>query len=59
MGCHALLQGIFLTQGSNPCHPWLLARQTKSFLLSPRESPVLPAPMCVADFLGEGASLAV
>ena len=19
MGCHALLQGIFLTQGSNPC----------------------------------------
>ena len=25
MGCHALLQGIFLTQGSNP-HP-LLGRQ--------------------------------
>ena len=42
MGCHALLQGIFLTEGSNLCHPWLLAWQTDSFPLSPRESP-LPA----------------
>ena len=42
MGCHALLQGIFLTQGSSLCHPWLLERQTDSFPLSPRESP-LPA----------------
>ena len=24
VGCHALLQGIFLTQGSNPCHLCLL-----------------------------------
>ena len=24
MGCHALLQGIFLTQGSNLCLLWLL-----------------------------------
>ena len=24
MSCHALLQGIFLTQGSNPCLLWLL-----------------------------------
>ena len=24
VGCHALLQGIFLTQGSNPCILWLL-----------------------------------
>ena len=24
VGCHALLQGIFPTQGSNPCLPWLL-----------------------------------
>ena len=24
VGCHALLQGVFLTQGSNPCHLRLL-----------------------------------
>ena len=24
VGCHALLQGFFLTQGSNPCLLWLL-----------------------------------
>ena len=24
VGCHALLQGIFLTQGLNPCLLWLL-----------------------------------
>ena len=24
VGCHALLQGLFLTQGLNPCLLWLL-----------------------------------
>ena len=36
-GCHFLLQGIFPTQGSNPC---LLHWQAGSLLLSHQESPV-------------------
>ena len=30
MGCHALLQGFFLTQGSNPHLLWLLYWQAES-----------------------------
>ena len=33
-GCHFLLQGIFSTQGSNPCLLWLLRWQADSLLLS-------------------------
>ena len=35
MGCHALLQGIFLTQGSNVCLLRLLHRQVDSLPLAP------------------------
>ena len=38
-GCHFLLQGIFLTRGSNPC---LLHRQVDSLLLSHQEAHVSP-----------------
>ena len=35
VGCHVLLQGIFLTQGSNPCLLCLLHWQVGSLQLSP------------------------
>ena len=35
MGCHSLLQGTFLTQGSNPCLLHLLHLQTGSLLPAP------------------------
>ena len=38
--CHFLLQGIFLTQGSNPCFLHLLHWQADSFQLSPLGSPI-------------------
>ena len=38
MGCCFLLQGIFLTQGSNPC---LLNWQTGSLALSHQETPIV------------------
>ena len=34
MGCHFLLQGIFLTQGLNPCLLWLLHWPADSLPLS-------------------------
>ena len=37
--CHFLLQGIFLTQGSNPCHLHLLHWQADSIPLHHLESP--------------------
>ena len=37
-GCHALLQGIFPTQGSNPCLLCLLHWQEGSLLLAPPEN---------------------
>ena len=39
MGCHALLQGIFPTQGLNPCLLWLLHWQVGSLLLLPPGNP--------------------
>ena len=39
MGCHALLQGIFLTQGSNPCLLCLLHWQAGSLPLTLPEKP--------------------
>ena len=39
--CHALLQGIFLTQGSNPCLLWLLHWQVGSLPLAPPGDPSL------------------
>ena len=44
MGCHALLQGIFLTQGSNPC---LLGWQVDSLSLSHLGSPCVCVCVCV------------
>ena len=41
MGCHALFQGIFPTQGSNPCLLCLLLLQAGSLPLEPREKPLL------------------
>ena len=35
VGCHALLQGIFLTQGANPCFLCLLHCQVGSLPLAP------------------------
>ena len=35
VGCHSLLQGIFLTQGSNQCLLWLLHWQTDYLSLAP------------------------
>ena len=39
VGCHALLQGIFLTQGLNPCLLSLLHWQTGSLPLAPLGKP--------------------
>ena len=39
VGCHALLQGIFLTQGSNPCVLCLLHWQVGSLPLVPPGKP--------------------
>ena len=41
VGCHFLLQGIFLTQGSNPCLWHLLHWQANSLPLSHLGSPVV------------------
>ena len=38
VGCHSLLQGIFLTQGSNPCLLSHLHRQADSLPVSHMES---------------------
>ena len=40
VGCHALFQGIFLTQESNPCLLRLLYRLADSLLLAPPGKPV-------------------
>ena len=39
VGCHALLQGIFPTQGSNPCILYLLHWKAASLALAPRGKP--------------------
>ena len=39
MGWHALLQGIFPTQGSKPCLLYLLHRQAGSSALAPLGKP--------------------
>ena len=41
VGCHALLRGIFLTQGSNPCLLCLLHWQAGSLPLAPPGKPCL------------------
>ena len=41
MGCHVLLQGTFLTQGSNLCHLWLLHCRQILHHLSYQGSPVV------------------
>ena len=46
LGCHALLQGIFLTQGSNPC---LLPWQVGSLPLAPPGKPSLPRTSSLMD----------
>ena len=46
VGCHALLQGIFLTQGSNTCLLGLMHWQTGSLPLAPPGKPPLPVEHC-------------
>ena len=41
VGCHFLLQGMFPTQGSNPCLPASPALQVASFPLSHLRSPTM------------------
>ena len=53
-GCHALLQGILLTQGLNPCVLGLLHWQVGSLPLLP---PGKPLTQRVDDFLGVGEML--
>ena len=55
MGCHALLQGIFLTQGLNQRLLCLLHWQADSLPLAPPGKPDSNHnyPLCGALFLGE------
>ena len=46
-GCHFLLQGIFLTQGSNPGLLCLLHWQADSLLLVPPGKPYIYMHMCI------------
>ena len=46
VGCHFLLQGIFLTQELNPCLLWLVHWQAASILLSHLGSPILWSVRC-------------
>ena len=41
VGCHVLLHGIFLTQGSEPCLLYLLHRQVGSLPLMPPGKPYI------------------
>ena len=50
VGCHALLQRILLTQGSNLCLPCLLHWQTDSLPLSQQGSPPKPRFMYLSSF---------
>ena len=42
VGCHALLQGIFLTPGSEPVFPVVPSLQVDSLLLSYQGNPKIP-----------------
>ena len=53
-GCHALLQGIFLTQGLNPCVLGLLHWQVGSLPLVPPGKTLMQR---VDNFLGVGEML--
>ena len=50
-GCHALLQGIFLTQGSNLCHFWFPHWQAGSLPLVPPGKVKVKWLSCVRLFL--------
>ena len=52
MGCHFLLQGIFLTQGSNPCLLHLLHWQPGP--LVPPGKPLAPDELSNSDLLLSG-----
>ena len=43
LGCHAFLQGIFQTQGSNPCLLWLLHWRWILYCWATGEAPVMPS----------------
>ena len=45
VGCQVLLQGIFPTQGSNPCHSHLLYWQAGSLPLAPARKPFPVSPL--------------
>ena len=56
MGCHALLQGIFPTHGSNPSLLCLLHWQAGSWPLVPPGKPKHPIPS-ISPTIGHNASL--
>ena len=51
VGCHALLQGIFPTQGSNPCLLCLLNWEAGSLPLAPLEKPSSAHKMHLIDHM--------
>ena len=51
VGCHALYQRVFPTQGSDPCISFLLHCQVGSLLLAPPGKPYLCVCVCVPSFL--------
>ena len=53
VGCHALLQGIFLAQGSNPSLLCLLHWWTISLPLPPRGKPLSALPECISHWVFE------
>ena len=53
VGCHALLQGIFPTQWSNPCLLCLLNWQPGSLPLAPPRKPSQPRPRKISGTINE------
>ena len=54
VSCHALLQGIFLTQGLNPCHSCLLHWKVGSLPLAPPGKPYrLYTRLCISVVFAE------
>ena len=52
VGCHSLLEGIFWTQGLNPCLSCLLHWQVDSLPLSHRGRPLNPFPVVCTECAG-------
>ena len=59
MGCHALLQGIFQTQGSNPRLLCLLHWQAGSLPLAPPGKPLINHHRVLIPFIGENLEIKI